>query len=234
MNWRTCFLGCLMALLTAVTGRAQEVAADLPAPANRPLAVSLLLSTSGLGGGMRLALDERWQVHAGITWMPFAFGIPAEIGDLKVQSRFDNAVGAVHLKVDYSPFLKKQGFRVSAGLAYFFAMRTKMLLQPDENYRYGDLKIKREDIGYLSARASRQGIAPYLGLGLLKAFRDNRFAVSFDIGTYYLAGPLDIQIEDSGYLSGNERNEAILKENLSNYRWLPLLQVAFNYRLSAR
>ncbi|PSK91463.1 hypothetical protein [Taibaiella chishuiensis] len=233
MNWKTCFLGCLMALLPALTGRAQEAAADTTATSH-PLAVSLLLGTSGLGGGVRLGLNDRWQVHAGITWMPFAFGVPAQLGDLKVEGRFDNAVGAVHLLADYRPFRRKPGFRVSAGLAYFFAMRTTMDLRPGEGYDYGDLKIKRQDIGTLTARIKRQGIAPYLGLGFLKAFRDNRFAVTFDLGTYYLAGPLDVHIEDTGYLSGNEKNEAVLKENLNNYRWLPLLQVAFNYRFGAK
>ncbi len=160
----------------------------------------------------------------------FNFSIPATIGDRKVKGRFDNAVGAVHLLADYSPFLHKKGFRLSAGLAYFFAMRSTILLSPKGGYDYGDLKIGEDELGRLTAKVNRQGFAPYLGIGLLKLYSSNRFNVSADLGTYFLAGALDVKIEESGYLSGNKRNEPVLKENLEQYRWLPLLQVSFNYR----
>lgn len=238
MNLRTCLLiVCLLAVQPATPVRAQEsVALADPATGTttnaKPVTLSLLLGTSGAGAGFRLALQERWNIHAGITWLPFNFGIPGTIGDRKIESRFDNAIGAVHLLADYSPFLKKKGFRISAGLAYFFAMRSSIILSPKGGYDFGDLKIKEGEIGEITAKVSRAGLAPYLGIGLLQLYGSNRFNVSFDLGTYYLAGALDVKIEDSGYLSGNERNESVLKENLKNYRWLPVLQVAFNYRLN--
>jgi hypothetical protein len=236
MSFKTCVLIGLIAVLPATPGRAQATATLTdPAtgtPANEnPVTISLLLGTSGAGAGVRLSLQERWNLHAGLTWLPFNFGIPGTIGDRKIESRFDNAIGAVHLLADYSPFLKKKGFRISAGLAYFFAMRSSIVLSPKGGYDFGDLKIKEEEIGQITAKVSRAGLAPYLGIGLLQLYGSNRFNVSFDLGTYYLAGDLNVKIEDSGYLSGNERNEAVLKENLKNYRWLPVLQVAFNYRL---
>lgn len=233
MNVKAGLLGCLMAVAAYGPLMAQAPAAD-STTASRPLFVSLLLGTSGAGAGVRVPLNERWQLHAGATWMPFTFGIPASIGSRKVDSRFDNAVGAVHLLADYTPFLHKPGFRISAGLAYFYAMRSTMVLRSRDGYNFGNLVIKPGDIGELTARVNRQGFAPYLGLGLLKVYRDNRFSVSFDVGTYYLAGKLDVAIEDTGYLSGNEKNEEVLQENLKNYRWLPLLQVAFNYRFDLR
>lgn len=234
MKLKICLFICCLTVALYGAARAQMPAGvEEPAkPASRPITVSLLLGTSGAGAGLRMPLDDRWQLHTGITWLPFNFNIPSSIGDRKVEGRFDNAVGAVHLIADYSPFLKKKGFRLSAGLAYFFAMRSTIALSPKGGYDFGDLKIKEEDLGRITAKVNRQGLAPYLGIGLLKLYDNNRFHISFDLGTYFLAGGLNVEIEDSGFLSGNERNESVLKENLANYRWLPLLQVAFNYRFN--
>lgn len=231
MKLKACLLICCLMVVLCGATRGQVPAAIADSGSGRkPLIVSLLLGTAGTGAGVRLPLNDRWNLHTGITWLPFNFSIPGTIGDRKVAGRFDNAIGAVHLVADYSPFLKKKGFRISAGLAYFFAMRSTILLSPKGGYDFGDLKIKEDQLGELTAKVSRPGLAPYLGIGLLKLYSNNRFNVSFDLGTYFLAGALNVKIEESGYLSGNERNEPVLKENLENYRWLPLLQVAFNYR----
>jgi hypothetical protein len=56
------------------------------------------------------------------------------------------------------------------------------------------------------------------------------FNFNMDIGTYYLNQP-STHIIGTGLLTDNNTLEPQFNQNLKNYRWLPVLQLNFNFRL---
>ncbi len=78
--------------------------------------------------------------------------------------------------------------------------------------------------------SSWQGVAPYLGLGFFRTFPRLFFNVNLDLGTYYLSAPTTT-IVAIGALQPNEANNDQLQQNISNYRWLPVLQLNINFKL---
>jgi len=74
------------------------------------------------------------------------------------------------------------------------------------------------------------GVCPYFGLGLVKAFPTKRFNINLDLGTYYLNQPT-AAFAGTGIFSGNSSQSAQLQQNVKDYRWLPVVQLNFNFKL---
>ena len=63
-----------------------------------------------------------------------------------------------------------------------------------------------------------------------KNIPNKKFNVNFDLGTYYLTKP-KTDITGSGLLKGNSSQSGQLQSNLKDYRWLPVVQLNFNFKL---
>ena len=87
-----------------------------------------------------------------------------------------------------------------------------------------------EEVGDLAIDISWKGVAPYLGIGLLKPFATEKFNVNLDLGTYYLNEPKS-KITGTKLLADNYQLEPQLDKNMSTYRFLPVLQVNFNINI---
>lgn len=195
------------------------------------LNLEVLAGTSGLGLGMTERLAPHWELHAGGAWLPFSFAFSSTLSDIKVRNSFDNALGQVHLLAAYNPFSTDKGFRLRVGMAYFLSARATLSLNTEEAYKYGDIQLTPAEMGTMTVRLKRGGLATYAGLQCFKLYTRNRFSVTADLGVYYLWKDVDVQVEGSGYLKDNQKNEAVLQRNLAGYRWLPQVQLAFHYRL---
>jgi hypothetical protein len=103
-------------------------------------------------------------------------------------------------------------------------------ISPSDNYTYGDLVLSEEQIGYVDLNINWKGLAPYLGLTLGQNISQKIFSVKFDLGTYLLNKP-DAAITGTGLLEGNSSQTKQFQSNIKNYRWLPVLQINFNFKL---
>ncbi|RYD83303.1 MAG: hypothetical protein EOP84_08095 [Verrucomicrobiaceae bacterium] len=130
----------------------------------------------------------------------------------------------------YFPVLRQAGFRLTGGFAWFVKAKSDVTSVPVGNYYYGDIQINDERMGEIRTSVTRNGIAPYLGAGFLNLYSNKHINVSLDLGTYYLLPEADVNMKATGYLTGNERNQEQLKENLKNYRWLPVAQFGVYYK----
>lgn len=215
-----CMFCCLMQ--HALTTRAQI-------EDKRPMAIQLNLGTQGIGADFSYGVIKGLAVRAGINAIPIKANDVFKISGFNSSSHVSADFYNVHLLADYTPFEQHSWIRLVGGFAYFVKAKGKVRITPSDDYRYGDLTLTEDQIGYVDLNVDWQGVAPYLGIGLLPSFPKNKFNINLDLGTYYLPKP-DADIVGTGILSGNSSQTDQFRSNIKNYRWLPILQVNFNYK----
>ena len=72
-----------------------------------------------------------------------------------------------------------------------------------------------------------QGIG---AVALFKSFPNRLFNMNIDVGTYYLASP-GTSFTGTKLLSDNNSQASQFHQNMEGYRWLPVLQLNFNFRI---
>lgn len=222
------FLIPLLVLLGA--GRTQAQTTPSGNPILHQQSVKLNLGSQGIGGEFAYGVDKKVALRLGINVIPVSVNDAFDIGDFNSTSKVSAKFTNIHLLADYTPFKSAPAFRLVGGAAYFVRARGSMHIQPSDNYTYGDIVLNEEQVGYLDMDIDWKGIAPYAGIGLFRVIPKHRFNVNLDLGTYYLKQP-DVKIVGTGILKGNNTQEAQLKENVKDYRWLPVIQLNFSYKL---
>lgn len=192
-------------------------------------AISVFVGTQGIGADFRYGFIPRLSARVGGAITPVDMPNAFKINDFKSRVDLNVNFTNVHLIADFQPF-GGSGFRLAFGAGYFIKAKTKADITPTEANRFGDIVYDPETLGTLQMTADWKGIAPYLGIGFLRAFPSRIFNVNIDLGTYYLTAP-QTTIVGTKALTPNEENNAQLQKNISGYRWLPVLQFNFNLRL---
>lgn len=212
----------LLTLITSLSVSAQQTP--------HPTQLQLHAGTQGFGADIKYGLTQKTALRAGIS-SSLAVGVSNVIqleglnADNKLKANFTN----VHLLGDFTPF-KTQKFRISAGVAYLFQASGNLLFKPKGTYYFDGMELTGEEVGDLAIDISWKGVAPYLGIGLLKPFATEKFNVNLDLGTYYLNQPKS-KITGTKLLADNYQLEPQLDKNMSTYRFLPVLQVNFNINI---
>jgi hypothetical protein len=216
----------LSLLLPPVISSAQNNADTV---AKRPMAMQLNVGTQGIGLAFNYEVIDHLSLRAGINAIPLKANDVFKISGVNSTSNVSANFYNIHFLADYTPFKNQEWFRLVGGLAYFLKAEGNARIIPSDDYKYGDLTLTEEQIGYVDLTVDWKGLAPYIGIGLLRNFPKNKFNVNLDFGTYYLTKP-DADIVGTGILSGNSSQSEQLRDNIKNYRWLPILQVNFNYK----
>lgn len=197
---------------------------------NHSLSLQLQAGTQGFGADLRFGLLSRLSARAGASFIPVkannVLDLPGFQSTNTATVNFYNA----HLLADFVPFKKARGFRLVGGAAYLYKADGGISVIPTGTYKYGNMTVTGTDIGNLNLNVSWKGIAPYMGIGLFKSFPNKVFNFNLDLGTYYLNQP-STHIVGTGLLSDNNTLEPQFNENLKDYRWLPVLQLNFNFKL---
>jgi len=192
-------------------------------------AFTVFAGTQGFGADIRYGVLPKLSLRlgAGVTPVnaPNAFQLNDFNSAIGLKVNFTNA----HLLADFQPF-HTSGLRLVFGAGYFIKARTDADITPKQSEQYGNVTLTPDQLGNLKISASWQGIAPYLGLGLFRVFPRRIFNINIDLGTYYLTAPKTTIIA-TGALQPNEQNNDQLQQNMSSYRWLPVLQFNFNFKL---
>jgi len=192
--------------------------------------VKLNLGSQGIGGEFTYGVAKKVALRLGVNVIPVSVNDAFEFADFNSTSKVSAKFTNIHLLADYTPFKSAPAFRLVGGVAYFARAKGSMYVQPKDNYTYGDIVLNEEQMGYLNMDIDWKGIAPYAGIGLFRVMPKRRFNVNLDLGTYYLKQP-DIKIVGTGILKGNNSQEGQLEENVKDYRWLPVIQLNFSYKL---
>jgi hypothetical protein len=195
-----------------------------------PKAIQLNLGTQGIGAEFRYGWLQNLDLRAGANFIPLKANDVFKISGFNSTSHVSADFYNIHLLAGYSPLKTAPWLQVVGGLAHFFKANGNVRIVPSDDYTYGDLVLSEEQIGYVDLGVEWKGIAPYIGLGFANAFPRNKFNVNIDLGTYYLKKP-KANIVGTGILEGNSSQTPQFQSNISGYRWLPILQVNFNYKL---
>lgn len=205
-------------------------AQQLEMPSAHPVSLQIHAGTQGAGADVRYGLIDRVSARVGASFIPVTannvFTFPGVKSDNTVSAKFSN----VHFMADVVPFSGARGLRLVGGVGYLFKASGTLMVTPTTTYKYGDIVLTPEQVGNLNLDVSWKGVAPYLGLGLFKSFPNHLFNFNLDLGTYYLTTP-QATVIGTGVLAGNESNGAQITSNVSDYRWMPVLQFNFNFKL---
>nr|WP_249665473.1 hypothetical protein [Mucilaginibacter sp. Bleaf8] len=192
--------------------------------------VTLNIGSQGAGAEFGYGIVPRAAARLGANFIPVtAYNVYRVTGfnsTSKASAKFNN----IHLLGDFIPFKTHSGFRLVGGVAYFFKASGDLTIIPSEHYTYGDIELSEEQVGTVTASADWGGIAPYLGLGLANLFPTGHFNINFDLGTYYLGKP-KARMVGTGILESNASQTGQFQTNINNYRFMPVLQLNFNYKL---
>lgn len=195
----------------------------------QPVAIEITAGTTGMGANIKWGISKKLTLRGGASTLlvnaedvyDFA-GLNSNNG---LKARFTNT----HLLADYTPF-KGNGFRLTAGLAYFIKADAHASIQQVGDFKFGDIVYTAAQFGNLDADISWKGLAPYAGIGLFRGFPSGIFNITLDMGTYYLTAPQG-HITGSGTLADNSQNDKQLTSNAAYYRWWPVIQLNFNFKL---
>ncbi|WP_221284822.1 hypothetical protein [Mucilaginibacter sp. SP1R1] len=186
--------------------------------------------TQGLGAEFSYGVLSRAALRLGVNFIPVAANNPFEISGFNSTSKLTASFSNIHLLADFTPFENASGFRLVGGAAYFMNANGNLQVQPTDKYTYGDIVLSPNDVGKLNMNVNWKGVAPYLGIGLLKAFPNHAFNVNLDLGSYYLRQPA-ARISGTGILESNSSQTGQFQQNIKGYRFLPVVQVNFNFKI---
>lgn len=205
-------------------------------PSNTTLGFNV--GTQGVGIEGKTAIGGRFSARLGVDIIPINNMTSTQyLGgnqtSIELQPRFSN----VHLLGDWKPFKYSAdnplsgNFRLSAGVAYFIKSQGTANIQLTQDYQFGDIVIPKADLGTVTASAKWSHVAPYAGVGLDNIPVATNFFIGFDLGAYYFSAP-SASIVGTNFLADNSSNQPILQHNLSSYRFLPVFQVNFNFKIN--
>lgn len=193
--------------------------------------VTLLLGGGTQGGvfEIKYGLKPKLALRAGGSFIPINdLSNVVSFPDFKNENYTSINLSNIHLLIDYAPF-KGKGFRLVGGAGYFYQGDTNIDIKAKGSYFYGDIPLTAETVGTTKLNILWQGVAPYAGIGLFKCMPKRFFNINLDLGTYYLPKPVGT-ITGTGLLQGNTTNQEKFQENISDYRWLPVLQLNLNFK----
>jgi hypothetical protein len=197
------------------------------------VALQFTAGTQGVGGDLSYALSHRSTLRGGLSFIPVTANNVVHISGFNATSTASLNFSNIHLMGDFTPLSGMPGLRLVFGSAYFIQANGNFELQPTDVYKFGDIVLTQADVGKVNMNANWKGIAPYLGLGLARIMPKRFFNVNLDVGTYYLNQP-QAQIIGTGLLDGSASQTAQLNRNIRNYRFLPVVQLNFGFKLSKR
>ena len=211
--------------------KAQFIEDDFYGPLfSRPKALGITAGTQGFGLDFTQSVSTGISVRLGGSYLPFSYnysGVFSQVDtDVKLKTQsFANA----HLMVDIFPSMNL-GLRITPGIGYFFNAKGIANVTPSGNYKYGDIDLTGAQLGSMEGTIKWKGIAPYLGAGWLFHFGEGEspLTLGVDVGTYYLPKP-EATLTGTNLFEKNAYNEQKFKENVKDYRWLPLVQLTLRY-----
>ena len=207
----------------------QKNVAATKAPAH-PIVASITAGTTGIGVELKRIMARNLNLRLGYSFLLKISVVRASTTDFDNNTNVDGNFSNVHLLAEYAPF-KKVGVHLVGGAAYILQLKTDINQVPTGNYNYGSITFTPDEIGTIHTVADWKGLAWYGGVSFFKLVPKKRFNITLDLGTYYLSQP-KTSITATNMLSQNasENNQIHWHENISQYRWLPVLQLNFNFK----
>jgi len=194
-----------------------------------PASVQVFGGSQGVGADVKYGFLPKWSGRLGFGIIPATVSRDFGFSGFQVAGQLASRFSNVHLLADYSPF-EKLNLRLVGGAAYLVRGDADGTITPSGNYSLGSQSITSQQLGVLHADVTWKGVAPYLGISVFQGFPNRLFNINLDLGTYYLSSP-GTSFTGTKLLSDNDANAQQFKQNMQGYRWLPVVQLNFNFRI---
>jgi len=192
-------------------------------------AIGIKLSTFGPGIELIKSFNPYVNVRLGGSY----FKVKSEFSidnDISTINKSYSTFGAINLLADIN-FLRFMHF--TGGVVYNLT-KEEMEAKPKEDYYIGEVELTSETVGSVYYKLTPNKICPYAGLGFGSSISGSR-RVSFavDLGVVYHGTP-KVQLNANGMVSptASEEQRQILQDNVSGYRFYPMLNFQLSFRLN--
>lgn len=211
----------------------QRASAQLFGP-EKDKSIQLNIGTAGIGIDYKYGFWDHIATRFGVNFIPLKFKDVYSFTNVPGKSDMSVQFANLHCLFDYTPTLKAPGFRIVGGIGYVFAGTGKSEFDPAGSYTIGNYTISNQALGKVNFDTDWKGIAPYLGIGFGQTFLNQLdlkdFNINIDIGTYYLS-KANVKVTGTQLLYDNYKLAPVLTNNIKDLRWMPVVQVNFNFKL---
>lgn len=192
----------------------------------KPMSFQVLAGTQGIGANFRYVFNKTIGLRLGGSYAQAGINDKINFSGFNSSNRLSGKFANLHLLAELMP---QKFFRVVAGAAYLASAEALVHFEPKDTQHFNDITITPDEIGTLDFKVETGKLAPYLGLGIGKGIPGKKFNVNLDLGTYYISAPKVTAI-GTKLLSNNEPNAVIIQNNIKEYRFLPVMQLNFNFK----
>lgn len=180
--------------------------------------------TLGLGLGAGLDFNDSVGVRAGFNRLHVSSSWEEDDLDYDSSIEFDSA----HALLDWHPFRGK--FRFTGGV-HALDHRIEAGADVEAGDDIGDGEATQD--GRLEADIEYEDVAPYLGVGWDRRFRDSALGLSFDVG-FLAQGNPDVELREVETTGASQEDldeaEQDVEDEWSDWNVYPVFQLSLAYR----
>jgi hypothetical protein len=222
---------CFLVIFSGISAQELEANSEASSPSTeRKNGIGIHAGVPGFGMDYGRNLNQAFMLRAQVNYLSLALkDYPYRFSNqdfiINAEIKFVN----FDVLMDYHPF-KKSSFKMTVGIGYFIDQVVSSTVGLSGNVNFNDLSYTPEQVGMLGISNSWFAFAPYGGVGFGRAVPKRKVGFGIELGTYYVGKP-NPTIIATGMLSDNKDNEQQLKENLSEYRWIPVLKMRLSVKI---
>lgn len=196
--------------------------------------VSIQVGTTGPGLYYNRILSDtrRLSLRVGGQYIAYRKPVRIEVAkDSYITVDPDFMIGVAQASLKWRPF-RRGSFFVVGGLGYTWHPNLSFVITAQDKLNLDGLELTPEDVGTVNLGFRWHPVVGYLGWGFGRTLPRRRLGVGFEMGVYYLGRPA-VQLDYEGFLESTtlDQQVPIVERNLSNYRYLPSLNVTLTYSL---
>lgn len=192
--------------------------------------VSLRASTLGISGDVARSFGENFNLRVGFSAFSYTYDgdYESDDGEQKIDYTMELKPLSVHILADYFPF--KNNFRLTGGFLinlnkFDLEFKSGKNIEVSQSVTYTP-----EELGSINSDIDFNAIAPFLGMGFGNVALGKGVKFNFEVGTIYQGAPsLDLSASERLEPTANDDNEAQIEDNISWFKWYPVLSLGITY-----
>ena len=197
--------------------------------------VSVQIGTTGPGiyYNRVLSRSNRLTVRVGGQYFAYRKLIRIEAAtDSYIQIKPDLTIGIAQANLKWHPFPRSSVF-VTGGFGYTWHPDMRFVITAENKLNLDGLELTPEDVGTVNLGFRWHPVVGYLGWGFGRSIPNKRLGVGFEMGVFYIGKP-SVQLDYEGFLETTTIDQQVptVERNLSNYRYLPSINVTLSYKLN--
>jgi len=218
-----------LALLSSITAFAQEATFRPPVEKHflKSASVSLKASTLGAGFEASATLSKQINLRLGVNHLSYKLPEGWEYSFVHLDASIN--LFSFSALADWHPGGQNNLFHITGGLLlnYNRFEFTGKSLKP---VNAAGFAFEPSEIGSLTLKFYTRPLSPYIGIGYGKVVPQKRVTLKVELGTIYHGAP-EIEISATEMIKPTENQASLVKENINDYRFWPVLSLQINIKL---